>query len=167
MYVFINRTRFLAILIKYYALTKVPPQNNHIKYKKYRLISLGNNKPEYETPFRIICAKASAASPIIRNPINLRTYPSSPTLRDSVGRYAVGVPYPPQDLREDLPEPLRSLNREDITDARVQRRNRHSELGVGKVENLCEDGGEKIAPRLLGSFQRCVNITAAKDVNLT
>ena len=89
------------------------------------------------------------------------------SLRDSVGRYAVGVAYPPHDLREDLPEPLRSLNREDITDARVQRRNRHAELGVGKVENLREDGGEQIAPRLLRSFQRCVNITAAYDVNAT
>ena len=74
MYVFINRTRFLAILIEYYALTKVPPQNNHIKYKKYRLISSGNNKPEYETPFQIICA---AASPIIRNSINLPISPST------------------------------------------------------------------------------------------
>ena len=72
-------------------------------------------------------------------------------LRDhhSVRRDAVGVPYPPQDLREDLPEPLRSLNREDITDTRVQRRDRHAELGVGKVEDLREDGGEQIAPRLL------------------
>ena len=132
---------------------KFPFQNDHIyviiEHWKYRLISLRITNPNIRHNFVEFVLKSS---PIILSPIRHSTYPS-PALCDSVGRYAVGVAYSPHDLREDLPEPLSGLDREDITDARVQRRNRHAELGVGKVENLREDGGEQVAPRLLTKCQ--------------
>ena len=129
-------------------------KNNHIKYKKFCLVSprLTNKKVRHHFDSFVLNGRSNRAkwNDISVSGRLLRTWIC--LLRDhhvAVRRDAIRVAYPPQDLREDLPEPLRSLNREDITDARVQRRDRHAELGVGKVEDLREDGGEQIAPRLL------------------